>query len=479
MKPRTKLQFEVIDNSQQLPNIEKDMLSWAKKDVLEHKGFATKTRVICMDCGNTFSPELVSRKKAVCPHCNTKLTIEQTKKRTGEQRTYIAYAEIYGEFQVIRNFELRSYHKSGEAARYYIHEILQHWILPNGKREVIARRHTVNWYCDSWGGSMEIQNKSNERKYDVYPQKYHPDSVFKAEYRKFGINHNLKGLTFLEAIKIVPINPKVETLLKAKQYGLLEKTGEYKINRFWPSIKICLRNKYKIKDIDMWFDYLDLLSYFRKDLNNAYYICPKNLKKAHDEYMVRKRKVMAFNDMKNDYIRMLRQLGEYSSNMVIPKNLKKEYDALKARFKAYELDKKKKKLEQEEIRYRNFIHPFLGLLISDGVIDIIPLKSIDDFRIEGDVLHHCVYTNEYFKKKDSLILSARIKDTIVETIEVNLKRMRIEQCRGLHNGISNYHEQILNLMQKNLMLLKERLKAQKHGTSKDVNRTFAPCDIAV
>ena len=111
MKPRTKLQFEVLENSKYLSNIENKMLSWAKKDILEHKGFATKTRVICMDCGETFSPDLVSRKYAVCPHCNTKLKIEQTKKRTDEQRIYIASAEIYGEFQVIRNFELRSYHK--------------------------------------------------------------------------------------------------------------------------------------------------------------------------------------------------------------------------------------------------------------------------------------------------------------------------------------------------------------------------------
>ncbi len=76
MKPKTRLQHKVIANSQQLYKIDNDILSWAKKDILEHKGFATKTRVICMDCGESFSPELVSRKRAVCPHCNTKLKIE-------------------------------------------------------------------------------------------------------------------------------------------------------------------------------------------------------------------------------------------------------------------------------------------------------------------------------------------------------------------------------------------------------------------
>ena len=59
MKPRTKLQRQVMDYSQHLNNIDKEILEWAKSDCLEHKGYATKSRVICMDCGQRFSPELV------------------------------------------------------------------------------------------------------------------------------------------------------------------------------------------------------------------------------------------------------------------------------------------------------------------------------------------------------------------------------------------------------------------------------------
>lgn len=152
MKPRTKLQFEVIDNSQQLPNIEKDMLSWAKKDVLEHKGFATKTRVICMDCGNTFSPELVSRKRAVCPYCHTKLKIDKTKRRTDKQHIFVGHANIIDRFQVVRYFEIIGYYKAGVNAKYYVSEIIQHWILPNGKCEFYGRNHTLTSYVDSWNG---------------------------------------------------------------------------------------------------------------------------------------------------------------------------------------------------------------------------------------------------------------------------------------------------------------------------------------
>ena len=76
MKPRTKLQVQVLEQSRCLPDIDSYMLAWAKTDCLEHKGFATKSRVVCMDCGQRFSPDIVRRKLAVCPHCGAKLKVE-------------------------------------------------------------------------------------------------------------------------------------------------------------------------------------------------------------------------------------------------------------------------------------------------------------------------------------------------------------------------------------------------------------------
>ena len=91
-----------------------------------------------------------------------------------------------------------------------------------------------------------------------------------------GIDYRLHGLSFLDAINAIPVNPKLETLLKAKRYDLLSHwySLRYKVSSYWPSIKICLRNKYKIKDASMWFDYLDLLARYHKDLHNAYLCLP-------------------------------------------------------------------------------------------------------------------------------------------------------------------------------------------------------------
>lgn len=445
MKPKTKLQHEVIAHSQQLCKIDNDILSWVKKEILEHKGFATKTRVICMDCGSSFSPELVSRKKAVCPHCNIKLKIEQTKKRTDKQHIFVGYADVVDRFQVVRYFEIIGYYKSNETARYCISEIVQQWILPNGKHEYYARNHTLTSYVDSWNGSMEIRKHYPNyyipsNKYEVYPKKYHPDSEFKPEYRKYGIDHNLRGLTFLEAIKLLPKSPMAETLLKAKQYSLLEHLNDrYSATyRYWPSIKICLRNKYFIKDAKYYIDYLELLQYFEKDLRNAHYVCPKNLKKEHDRFLEKKRRQRA------------------------------KEDAIAKREKLLKDQKAFEKLKKAM---------FAGIVFSDGKIKVRVLENVKEYIEEGDALHHCVAS--YALKEDSLILSACIRGKRIETVEVSLKQLKVVQCRGLQNKNTEYHDRIISLVNKNMHLIKERLKPKKNGTKKDVNRIPQAVDIAV
>lgn len=417
-----------MELSSYLPNIKNKMLEWAKIECLEHKGYATKSRVICMDCGQRFSPELVSRKRAVCPHCDTKLKIEVSKCRTDKQHVYVAIADIYGEFQIIRNFEIWSYYKDNEAPRYWIHEILQHWIIPNGKHTVVALNHTVNWYCDSWNGDMEIRNEyksnyySSGVRYDVYPCKMHSDSVFRQDVKLYGINHNLQGITPLEAIQDIPKNPKMETLLKAKRYELLEyfQGNQHKAEQYWDSIKICIRNKYTIKDVKIWIDYLDLLSYLRKDLHNAHYVCPKKLKAAHDFYMEKKRKEDEKAERERDLEKLLKQ----------------------------------KKHEEEFIKLKS---KFFDLNLSDGKIVIVVLKSLEDFKQEGELMKHCVFTNEYIKKKDSLILSARIGDKRIETIELNLKTLDVVQSRGACNQNTEYHDRIIGLVKNNIGLIRQKV----------------------
>ena len=427
MKPRTKLQFRVEDLSSRLPDIENMMLSWAKVDCLYHKGYATKSRVICMDCGQRFSPGIVNRKRAICPHCGAKLKVEDTRKRTYKQSMVIAMADTCEEFQVIRNFELYAYYREEKEPRYFIREILQHWIKDDGSREVVAR--AMNTGCYSWCGELEIRKKIvgsyyNSGNNDVYCDKYHPSSVFRHKYIRMGIDHRLQGVSFLTAINSIPYASKAETLLKARRYELLDYWNGHrsKIDKYWPSIKICLRNKYRIKDASMWFDYMELLERYHKDLRNAHYVCPKNLKKAHDFYVEKKKRDDEKERRERDMQRLL------------------------------ELKEAAQKYIEEKSR-------FFDLELSDGKIIVVPLKNIEEFKQEGDIMHHCVFTNEYFKKKDALILSARIGKKHIETIEINLKTLNIVQSRGVCNTNTEYHDRIIGLVKKNINLIRQRLTA--------------------
>lgn len=104
---------------------------------------------------------------------------------------------------------------------------------------------------------------------------------------------------------------------------------------------------------------------------------------------------------------------------------------------------------------------FFGLCFSEAHITISVLENVTEFMAEGDNLKHCVFTNEYFKKKDSLILSAKVENTPVETIEVSLSKLKIVQCHGMKNNNSQHHEVIISLMKKNLHLINSRMKKQK------------------
>lgn len=418
MKARTKLQLRVTRLSDKLPRIKKLQEKWAYDECLPHLGYANKSSAFCLDCGKTFPLELINRKRATCPHCKKHLTIEFTRKTTHTFVNYFAITHVVEEFQVAEYFELYGHYKKGQKVKYFLQAILEDWIQPNNIVTKIGLLHHTMGYSDTWCGKWEIREDNryyNSGKYEVYPRQYHPDSVFKPEYLKIGINHHLSGLTLLEAIKNIPGNPMNETLLKAKRYNLLEKIEGCDISRNWPSIKIAIRNKYKINDASIWFDYLGLLRYFNKDLHNAKYVCPKNLKKEHDRLVEKKR----------------------------------------ARQRIEEAERRRREIEEAELLFKSKIEKFIGLQFVQGNIIVKVLESVKEFEQEGDILHHCVFASEYYAKEDSLILSARIDNIPIETIELDLTKFKIVQSRGLKNEPTQYHSQILSLVKKNIQQIRK------------------------
>ena len=81
----------------------------------------------------------------------------------------------------------------------------------------------------------------------------------------------------------------------------------------------------------------------------------------------------------------------------------------------------------------------------------------DRFYEEGKAMRHCVFTNDYFKRENSLVLSARIGDERIETIEISLETFEIIQSYGVMNQCTRYHEQIIDLVNRNIRLVRQRM----------------------
>ena len=74
-------------------------------------------------------------------------------------------------------------------------------------------------------------------------------------------------------------------------------------------------------------------------------------------------------------------------------------------------------------------------------------------------MHHCVFDNAYYLKENSLILSATIEGRRIETIEVNLDTLKVVQSRGVCNKNTEYHDQIVSLVNANCKLIRQRMRA--------------------
>jgi hypothetical protein len=101
------------------------------------------------------------------------------------------------------------------------------------------------------------------------------------------------------------------------------------------------------------------------------------------------------------------------------------------------------------------------LNLTNGTINVVPLTDVKEFYIEGKLLHHCVYTNEYFKKDNSLILSARSGEERFETVEISLSPLKLIQSRGPCNQDSRYHKEIIELVNNNIDQIRKAGKTRK------------------
>ncbi|NCB83667.1 MAG: PcfJ-like protein [Bacteroidia bacterium] len=427
MKPKTKFQKQVAEQSKRLAPITRKQRDWAFQNCLEHQARRLKNgKLTCLECGHswagghTLAESICS---CTCPHCQAELKVIDTRKQSFKQAEYYGIYTVCGSFQVLRYFFLEKHCRVGSPARLHCREVVQHWIAPNGKCAIMARSRSMNvLYYDVWNWSSALEIRQERQAHLVSPVAVYPHKRFIPEVKRNGFRGNFYGLLPRNFFRNILTDSRMETLLKSGQIGLfryfsVERSKD--IADFWASIRICIRNKYAVSDASLWCDYVNLLRFFGKDLSNAKFVCPTDLKAEHDRWMLKKQ---TWN-----------------------KHQKRE--------------ERRKQLLQNEQAYSDLKANFIGLEFSEGKLHIRVLKDVNEFYEEGNTLKHCVFTNEYFLKPDTLVFSAQIDGQRIETVEVSLESFQVIQSRGLFNQNTEFHDQIVSIVNRNVHLIRERMTA--------------------
>ena len=424
MKPRNKKQQHIVELSGRLRPLTTAQKQWAFSHTIDHYAYRLKSgKAVCMDCGHEWQE--VGFGIYRCPNCGERVEIRNTKERVRQDKSYFNVITTMEDYQVIRMFLMIVEMRKGMKAKPAYLEIGSYWIDPKGNATVIGLQRTLGHYIDSFafGSPLEIRRDNDAFQHIadqwVYPRIKATDTIKRNGFK--GSCHHIHPVTMFQELLT---NPKAETLMKANEIELLRylcarPTYKADIETYWNTIKIANRNGYKVKDSQMWMDYIKMLERCGKDIQSPKYICPSNLQEAHDEYVEK-----------------------------VNRQRRKE-----------QREKVRQQAIEDKARFEELKSRYFGLAMTDGEIEIHSIDSIDDYYKIGEKNHICCGTAKYFLKEKTLTLTAYIGEKQIATVEISLDDFRIIQCRAFANGICEYREQIAGIIQANKKMIAERKRA--------------------
>lgn len=425
----TRLEETIIKRSKKLRPISPTEKKYGEK-MCDKRIIAFYNKCYCSECG-----AVIGMKKDIvadndednrylekkCKECHSKLTgVVVGSAKGGTESYYYDIVTTNGEYQLIRHSLIYKTVYPGKKPSYSHYEVIQNWITDYGK-EIIIARDSKPFTIDGWSLSseMKIKRKITDyygySRYDIEGYLKYPRQRFIPILKRNGAVKTI-GTPNRFCMKLIK-DPLVEKVLKMGQ----EKVVREMVNldrdpqKWMNQIRICTRHGYKIEDYGLWVDYLEYLEELGKDLNSPAYLCPNDLRLAHD---------------------------------VMREKVAREHERIR-------MEENRRKARRLEKYYKKKIEPFIGLHIEGKGIDIEPLRTVSEFLEEGEHMHHCVFDNGYYKKADCLIMSAKSNGERLETIEVSLRTFKIVQSRGVCNSDSKRHGDILALVNQNMNKIKK------------------------
>lgn len=412
-----------------------------RKDAMECCGTAWigAKKGWCDVCAQEFDSESLwkgRKKHIVCPVCGARVELKRSPGKKKEVNRYYFHIVTTAEgWQVVRTFlctrKARRVERFGTEilnhsdVEFDYTEVFQRFFKPNTIPMIIGLGlRGIYYYADQWKWDSGWKIRQYRTAYSVWGWSARKQEML-PELRMKGLKKLSENASPYNQIEAVMNDPKAEILLKAGAVKLFDTymgRDDYKVRHNWSSIRIVLRHRYhtRVRDWGMWFDMMDALKENGKDLHNPHYICPDNLRKAHDEQLAireRRREKARRERERQEAIRMAEKLSDDGKT---------------------------------NVAYLEKMGKVLGVMVRYKDITLKPLQNIRDFFEEGSTLHHCVFQNKYYQHQDCLIIGARVKGKRTETIEIDTKAWKIVQCRGKHNQSSVHHTRIVKLMNKNM-----------------------------
>lgn len=432
MRPKTKYHKEVFGLYKTLGKITKAHEKWVSGNLSNYYAHGNKKKLTCFVCGHQWDQTDKTYKKETvkCPCCKKTLNVDYSKKRVHRINYIFQIVTTVERFQVIRTFEVYVHLKFGEKQRLTIVEIFQQWFNENKKEKnvVIAlNRNAFGNYSYGWLYNSDFEIRPHPNNYCYHPDVdlVYPKINVLPIFQRNGFNNNFHGYRPWFFLNSLLESSHAETLLKAGQIKLFSVHYSEKFEKYWSSVKICIRNNYIVDKPNIWLDYLDALVYLKMDVRNAKYVCPENLMEAHDFYI----------SIANKRREKERLIAERQRKLEILRKLQLEK-------KQYVKDKKK----------------FFDLVISDKNLNISVLPTVEDFETVNIITGCCIYSSAYYAKKDSLIMVVRKDQEIVQVVEISLNTLKVIQCYGPHNEVNEFTEPTISLINKNINQIQKRLK---------------------
>lgn len=412
MKPTTKFEKYIVEIDKSIKPLPDKYIDIAIRENVEHNAFRRADGTCyCFVCGGVFHCDK-PKGKVICPHCGKKLDVVTTTKKKNNVNFFWNCLDVHKGLQVLRGYYVELHMRINEPMSIYIFFEVTRTYFNSNKNESVNLSRPFKMNCWAYN-PFNLSKKMTIFKDDNHTVGVEPHvRKLIPELKRIGY-FNAHEPAAKEHIMHCLWDSHYQTLIEAKQKEFVNGYIHTNLDRYWWQIKMCIRNKYIPYDVGIWHDTLTLANNLGLDIKSPKYVCPANLKEMHDMLVKRKQR-----KDKEERIR-------------------KERELLLDITRLHELFEKRMSLFN---KFR---------LNSDGLY-VIPLVSIQDYYDEGEAMNHCVYTNRYYDKSETIIFSARsLNGDRIATIEYYTRGKRILQCRARHNGKVEKEDEIKKLILSN------------------------------